>query len=104
MFERFTEDARDVVRGATEHCERSGPQSVDAEHIRLALLDREASRGSFALAALGLGDRGEAVRTFSNRPCGPLSLAVTVTSATNTSSSPSLSVRVSPPRSSPTMA
>ncbi|WP_367320869.1 Clp protease N-terminal domain-containing protein [Streptomyces sp. HUAS ZL42] len=62
MFERFTRDARDVVRGAVEHCERLGAQSVDAEHLLLALLDREASRGSFALAALGLGERKESVR------------------------------------------
>ncbi|MFI5674939.1 Clp protease N-terminal domain-containing protein [Streptomyces cellulosae] len=62
MFERFTKDARDVVRGAVEHAERSGAQSVEAEHMLLALLDREASRGSFALAALGLAERRETVR------------------------------------------
>ncbi|MET8245724.1 Clp protease N-terminal domain-containing protein [Streptomyces sp. NPDC005202] len=57
MFERFTKDAREVVRGAVEHCERSGAQTVDVDHMLLALLDREASRASFALAALGLGER-----------------------------------------------
>ncbi|MFF3333657.1 Clp protease N-terminal domain-containing protein [Streptomyces sp. NPDC002888] len=62
MFERFTKDAREVVRGAAAHGERSGSQCVDAEHILLALLDREASRASFALAALGLAERGESVR------------------------------------------
>ncbi|GAA3858097.1 Clp protease N-terminal domain-containing protein [Streptomyces lacrimifluminis] len=62
MFERFTSDARDVVRGAAEHSERVGSRSVDAEHLLLALLDREASRGSFALASLGLADRKESVR------------------------------------------
>ncbi|MFE0516418.1 Clp protease N-terminal domain-containing protein [Streptomyces sp. NPDC058964] len=62
MFERFTKDARGVVRDAVEHCERAGSQTVDAEHMLLALLDREGSRGSFALAALGLSDRKEAVR------------------------------------------
>jgi hypothetical protein len=62
MFERFTKDARDVVRGAVEHAERSGARSVEAEHLLLALLDRQASRGSFALAALGLTERREAVR------------------------------------------
>jgi ATP-dependent Clp protease ATP-binding subunit ClpA len=62
MFERFTKDARDVVRGAVEHAERSGAQSVEAEHMLLALLDREASRGSFALAALGLAERRDTVR------------------------------------------
>ncbi|MGW2638775.1 Clp protease N-terminal domain-containing protein [Streptomyces sp. NPDC001348] len=62
MFERLTNDAREVVRGAVEHCERAGSRTVDAEHLLLALLDREASRGSFALAALGLGERKESVR------------------------------------------
>ena len=54
MFERFTKEARAVVQGAVEHCEGSGASSVEAEHLLLALLDREASRASFALAALGL--------------------------------------------------
>lgn len=62
MFERFTSDARAVVKGAAEHAERVGSRSVDAEHLLLALLDREASRASFALASLGLADRKEPVR------------------------------------------
>ncbi|CCK27480.1 Clp amino domain-containing protein [Streptomyces davaonensis JCM 4913] len=62
MFERFTKDARAVVTGAVEQAERSGARTVDAEHLLLALLDREASRGSFALAALGLAERKESVR------------------------------------------
>lgn len=62
MFERFTNDARAVVKGAVEHAERAGGRSVDAEHLLLALLDREASRASFALASLGLADRKEPVR------------------------------------------
>nr|WSY51855.1 peptidase [Streptomyces sp. NBC_00886] len=64
MFERFTKDARAVVQGAVEHCERSGSRSVDAEHVLLALLDREGNRASFALAALGLApeERKESVR------------------------------------------
>ena len=64
MFERFTKDARAVVQGAVEHRERSGPGSVDPEHLLLALLDREASRASFALTALGLApeERKESVR------------------------------------------
>jgi ATP-dependent Clp protease ATP-binding subunit ClpA len=61
MFERFTKDARAVVQGALEHAERAGAQSVDAGHLLLALLDREASRASFALTALGLGDRRDSV-------------------------------------------
>ena len=62
MFERFTSDARAVVEGAFVHSERVGSRSVGAEHLLLALLDREASRGSFALASLGLADRKEPVR------------------------------------------
>ncbi|WP_406178940.1 Clp protease N-terminal domain-containing protein [Streptomyces canus] len=62
MFERFTKDARAVVMGAVEHAEGAGTGSVDAEHLLLALLEREGSRASFALAALGLAERGDAVR------------------------------------------
>ncbi|GAA3831949.1 Clp protease N-terminal domain-containing protein [Streptomyces coacervatus] len=63
MFERFTKDARAVVQGAVAHAERAGAPSVDAEHILLALLDREGSRGSFALTSLGVtGERKESVR------------------------------------------
>jgi ATP-dependent Clp protease ATP-binding subunit ClpA len=63
MFERFTKDARAVVQGAVENVQRSGAPSVDPEHLLLALLDREGSRASFALAALGLaGERKAPVR------------------------------------------
>ncbi|WP_460069396.1 Clp protease N-terminal domain-containing protein [Streptomyces sp. YKOK-I1] len=62
MFERFTKDARDVVRGAVEHGERAGVRTVGSEHLLLALLDRRGSRASFALAALGLADRRDSVR------------------------------------------
>ncbi|WP_141312064.1 Clp protease N-terminal domain-containing protein [Streptomyces spinoverrucosus] len=61
MFERFTKDARAVVKGAVEQCEEAGAQTVDAEHLLLALLDHGAGRGSFALAALGLAERRESV-------------------------------------------
>jgi ATP-dependent Clp protease ATP-binding subunit ClpA len=57
MFERFTKDARAVVLGAVDHAERTHANEVTDEHLLLALLDREASRASFALAALGLADR-----------------------------------------------
>ncbi|MFE9608904.1 Clp protease N-terminal domain-containing protein [Streptomyces sp. NPDC006012] len=63
MFERFTRHAREVVQGAVEHGQREGARTVEADHLLLALLDREGSRGSFALAALGLADRKEAVRS-----------------------------------------
>ncbi|MFF8232729.1 Clp protease N-terminal domain-containing protein [Streptomyces caelestis] len=63
MFERFTKDARSVVKGAFAYVEGGGGgQVVEPEHLLLALLDREGSRGSFALAALGLGERRESVR------------------------------------------
>ncbi|MGW0205375.1 Clp protease N-terminal domain-containing protein [Streptomyces sp. NPDC003233] len=62
MFERFTKDAREVVKGAFVHCERSGEETVGAEHLLLALLDRDGSRASFALAALGLAERKASVR------------------------------------------
>ncbi|MET8574631.1 Clp protease N-terminal domain-containing protein [Streptomyces sp. NPDC005012] len=61
MFERFTKDARDVVTGAVEHAERAGAERVDEGHLLLAVLDRTGSRGSFALAALGLAGKREAV-------------------------------------------
>ncbi|WP_432187631.1 Clp protease N-terminal domain-containing protein [Streptomyces sp. Tue6028] len=61
MFERFTKDARAVVEGAVLHSERTGADTVAEEHMLLALLDREGSRGSFALAALGLADRRDSV-------------------------------------------
>ncbi|MCL8015694.1 Clp protease N-terminal domain-containing protein [Streptomyces sp. AS02] len=63
MFERFTKDARAVVTGAVEHAERGGARAVDAEHLLLALLDREGSRASFALAVLGGGQWLESART-----------------------------------------
>ncbi|OIJ67008.1 Clp protease N-terminal domain-containing protein [Streptomyces mangrovisoli] len=61
MFERFTKDARAVVDGAMQHAERAGAPALDAEHLLLAVLDREGSRASFALAALGLADRKDSV-------------------------------------------
>ncbi|MGQ4382812.1 Clp protease N-terminal domain-containing protein [Streptomyces sp. SAS_270] len=62
MFERFTKDARAVVEGAVGHSERVGAEAVEEEHLLLALLDREASRASFALASLGLtGEARESV-------------------------------------------
>ncbi|MGX1565058.1 Clp protease N-terminal domain-containing protein [Streptomyces sp. NPDC055506] len=62
MFERFTKDARGVVKSAFEYVEGGDGQSVEPEHLLLALLDREGSRGSFALTALGLAERRESVR------------------------------------------
>jgi len=61
MFERFTKDARAVVLGAVGHAERLEAETVEEQHMLLALLDREASRASFALASLGLTGRRESV-------------------------------------------
>ena len=67
MFERFTKDARDVVKEAVAQAERAGAPRVDSEHLLLALLDREGSRASFALGALGLTGRREPVRAALER-------------------------------------
>lgn len=61
MFERFTKDARAVVEGAVAHSERVGAETVEEEHMLLALLDREGSRGSFALTSLGADGFREAL-------------------------------------------
>ncbi|MEU4997134.1 Clp protease N-terminal domain-containing protein [Streptomyces sp. NPDC021622] len=61
MFERFTKDARAVVEGAGEHAERADADAVDDGHMLLALLDREASRASFALSSLGATRRRESI-------------------------------------------
>ncbi|QYX77565.1 Clp protease N-terminal domain-containing protein [Streptomyces akebiae] len=63
MFERFTKDARAVVLGAVQHAERARAGEVTEEHLLLSLLDRKASRASFALGALGLaeGERRDSV-------------------------------------------
>jgi hypothetical protein len=58
MFERFTKDARAVVEGAAGHAAREGATRVEETHVLLSLLDREGSRGSFALASLGLPPGG----------------------------------------------
>ncbi|MGC4978917.1 Clp protease N-terminal domain-containing protein [Streptomyces sp. DT199] len=62
MFERFTKDARDVVKSAYAYVDGGGEGVVEPEHLLLALLDRQGSRGSFALVALGLDERRESVR------------------------------------------
>ena len=63
MFERFTKDAREVVQTAVEEAERGGARTVEAEHILLALLERQGSRAAFALTALGVaGAEKDSVR------------------------------------------
>ncbi|MET8944817.1 Clp protease N-terminal domain-containing protein [Streptomyces sp. NPDC004542] len=78
MFERFTKDARAVVEGAVAQAERLGDGKVEEPHVLLALLEREGSRGSFALASLGLsaGRRAGVVRALAEaRRRGGLSRA-----------------------------
>ncbi|WP_030751840.1 Clp protease N-terminal domain-containing protein [Streptomyces griseus] len=61
MFERFTKAARSVVKGAVGHAERGGARSVDAEHLLLALLDREDTRAAAALGRLCPAERRPAL-------------------------------------------
>lgn len=61
MFERFTKDARAVVRGAVDFAVRSGATVVEPDHVLLALLDRESGRASFVLTALGARDRRDSI-------------------------------------------
>ncbi|MGW1023001.1 Clp protease N-terminal domain-containing protein [Streptomyces sp. NPDC002577] len=77
MFERFTKDARAVVADAVHHAEQVDAGSVGEEHLLLALLDREGSRASCALASLGVAGRRESVeRSLAEaRRRGGLSLA-----------------------------
>ncbi|WP_406280319.1 Clp protease N-terminal domain-containing protein [Embleya sp. NBC_00896] len=53
MFERFTHDARKVVRGAVERSERAGDATVGEEHMLRALLDGQGTQAALALAAVG---------------------------------------------------
>lgn len=61
MFERFTKGARAVVVAAVAHAERAGAATVTDEHLLLALLDAEGTKAAFALAALGVAGRRDAV-------------------------------------------
>lgn len=61
MFERFTTSAREVVEGAIGYSERAGTETITEEHLLLSLLDREGTRAGFALAALGVDRRREAL-------------------------------------------
>ncbi|CAL9625036.1 ATP-dependent Clp protease ATP-binding subunit ClpC1 [Streptomyces sp. enrichment culture] len=61
MFERFTQAARAVVKGAFEYAERTGATTVTEEHLLLALLDREDTRAAAALRELCPPERRPAV-------------------------------------------
>ena len=45
MFERFTQDARAVVKAAEAQAAQLGSPTIEAEHLLLALADREAVIG-----------------------------------------------------------
>ncbi|QHC23198.1 Clp protease N-terminal domain-containing protein [Streptomyces sp. GS7] len=53
MFESLTVGAREVVRGAVEHAERTGSDTVGEPELLLALLDRTGSPAAAALDTLG---------------------------------------------------
>ncbi|MGW6459810.1 Clp protease N-terminal domain-containing protein [Streptomyces sp. NPDC055078] len=61
MFERFTQDARDVVTNSVTQSERAGADSITEEHLLLAILEQQGTRTAFALTALGIFDRRESV-------------------------------------------
>ncbi|MDX2849399.1 Clp protease N-terminal domain-containing protein [Streptomyces sp. PA03-3a] len=61
MFEKFTKSARGVVEGAVGHAERAGDPAVTEDLLLLSLLDREGTRASAALAALGVDRRRAAL-------------------------------------------
>lgn len=61
MFEKFTADARAVVRGAAEWADRTGSGTVGEPELLLALLERTDSPAARVLAALGVHARRESV-------------------------------------------
>ncbi|MGA4863804.1 Clp protease N-terminal domain-containing protein [Streptomyces lavendulocolor] len=63
MFERFTEAARSVVKGAVTHAERTEADSVTEEHLLLALLDLRGTRSAAAFEALGVSARRTSVES-----------------------------------------
>ncbi|QGV78614.1 Clp protease N-terminal domain-containing protein [Streptomyces ficellus] len=63
MFERFTDAARSVVKGAVVHAERADADRVTEEHLLLALLDLEGTPSSHAFAALGVTGRRASVES-----------------------------------------
>jgi ATP-dependent Clp protease ATP-binding subunit ClpA len=61
MFERFTDSARAVVRGAFLRAERAGDAEIRDEHLFLTLLDSRGTPAAEALAALGISQDPGAV-------------------------------------------
>ncbi|SDJ79245.1 Clp protease N-terminal domain-containing protein [Streptomyces indicus] len=54
MFERFTDGARTVVKGAVAHAERAQAEEIEPAHLLLALLESRGTKAAFALDALGV--------------------------------------------------
>ncbi|MFF0450510.1 Clp protease N-terminal domain-containing protein [Streptomyces sp. NPDC004609] len=63
MFERFTPEARDIVKQSVAVSERAGADAVTEEHLLLALLGQEGTRAAFAFTALGITDRRDSVES-----------------------------------------
>jgi ATP-dependent Clp protease ATP-binding subunit ClpA len=62
MFERFSHEARDVVKAAEAEARELGSPTIEAEHLLLALADRVA-----ALPAVGLDHDGVLVALDAER-------------------------------------
>src|SRR5690625_6243710 len=54
MFERFTPEARHVVRSAQQESRQLNHGYIGTEHLLLALLDQQATTASQVLSHLGL--------------------------------------------------
>jgi ATP-dependent Clp protease ATP-binding subunit ClpA len=74
MFERFTDQARDVVVHAQEESRRLGHVHIGTEHLLLALLDPSAGTAAMVLADAGVEASAvrDAVRRHLAHPRPPL--------------------------------
>jgi ATP-dependent Clp protease ATP-binding subunit ClpA len=72
VFERFTQDARDVVVRSRGHAKRLGDHWIDTPHLMLALVDA-GTPNAVALAGLGLtvDEVGRAVAELPRRSGAP---------------------------------
>jgi ATP-dependent Clp protease ATP-binding subunit ClpA len=72
MFERFTQDARQVVTAAQEEATRLHHGHIGTEHLLLALLDRPASATSAVLTRHGLTRQAVTASVVAHRGSGDL--------------------------------
>jgi ATP-dependent Clp protease ATP-binding subunit ClpA len=70
MFERFTRDARQVVKAAETEAGRLGSPTIEAEHLLLALADRQPVLSDFGLDHEGVLAALESERERSLRAVG----------------------------------